>query len=228
MGVFDWTVVFIFSLNAALLVGLGWAFHQPRMLAHRIPGYTPMKVPARQRWRTMATIGALSVALSVGGIYAAKTWLLGDREHDSLVLTLVQGAAVILLYDFIYYFAHRVMHIKKVMRFVHGVHHRARFPTVLESLYQDPIELITGLALLFAATWLVGLVEPVTPMAFLFAFCVFSVSNVLVHSGLVFPWRVLAPINAITRKHHTHHSRNFQANFASITPVPDWIFGTAR
>jgi sterol desaturase/sphingolipid hydroxylase (fatty acid hydroxylase superfamily) len=63
-------------------------------------------------------------------------------------------------------------------------------------------------------------------MAFAAAFFVYSTLNILIHSGLEFPHWLLSPINALTRKHHKHHSGQFGRNYASLTPLPDLLFGT--
>jgi sterol desaturase/sphingolipid hydroxylase (fatty acid hydroxylase superfamily) len=110
------------------------------------------------------------------------------------------------------------------MRFCHGVHHRAKAPSALESFYLHPVELLGGLFLLFASTWLIG---PVHTYSFLFAFFVYSMLNIVIHSGLDFRHPLTWPIDFLTRKHHVHHFDDFSKNYSSLTPLPDLIFGSA-
>jgi sterol desaturase/sphingolipid hydroxylase (fatty acid hydroxylase superfamily) len=116
------------------------------------------------------------------------------------------------------------MHHKKVMRWVHGVHHRARTPSALESFYLHPLELLAGLFLLLFSTYLLG---PVHSHAFVAAFFVYSTLNIVIHSGLDFPHPLLAPVGFLVRKHQVHHLDDFGKNYSSLTPLPDLVFGTA-
>jgi sterol desaturase/sphingolipid hydroxylase (fatty acid hydroxylase superfamily) len=111
-----------------------------------------------------------------------------------------------------------------VMRLVHGVHHRAKNPSALESFYLHPAELLAGLFLLFASTFVVG---PVHAHAFVAAFVVYSTLNIVIHSGMSFGHPLSWPVDALTRKHQTHHMTDFGKNYASLTPIPDLIFRTA-
>jgi sterol desaturase/sphingolipid hydroxylase (fatty acid hydroxylase superfamily) len=157
-----------------------------------------------------------------------STYLMFDRgvhlRPTSALVVWLQAAGILLVYDFAYYGLHRAMHHKRIMRFVHGVHHRAKSPTALESFYLHPAELLAGLALLFGSTWLVG---PVHVYAFAAAFFVYSTLNILIHSGLDFGCRWSAPIDFLSRKHHVHHFNDFSKNYSSLTPLPDLFFGSA-
>ena len=101
------------------------------------------------------------------------------------------------------------------------MHHRARNPTALESFYLHPIELFAGIILMLAATVVVG---PINHVAYLIVFFVYSILNIIVHSGLNLP--LMGPTNFLTRKHHVHHQDDFGKNFSSLTPLPDLFFGT--
>lgn len=184
-----------------------------------------VRVPKRLYWRTIATNGVLSILVTLGLVYGVGSLLLHAAPTAWWVLAL-QAVGIFIVYDFTYYWMHRAFHTKTLMRYVHGVHHRARTPSALESLYQSPLELISGLSLLMISTFLVGLVSPVHYLAFLGIFFVYSTQNILVHSGLVFPHPVFAIINAVTVKHHAHHYDAPRKNYASMSPLPDWIFGT--
>ena len=138
------------------------------------------------------------------------------------------AAVVLLVYDFAYYFLHRFMHVKRLMRWVHGVHHRARNPSAMESFFLHPAELFAGLGLLFVAmAAVVAVVGPIHVHAFAVAFFVYSTLNILVHSGLDTRVVVLKPIDFLARKHHVHHEIDFGKNYSSLTPLPDLVFGTA-
>src|SRR5207248_1562005 len=134
-----------------------------------------------------------------------------------------QIVAILLVYDFAYYWMHRLMHHKKLMRFVHGVHHEVHNPTAMESFYLHPIELFSGLALLLACTWVIG---PVHIYSFAVVFFIHSTLNITVHSGLESKSLLLFPIDHLTKKHYIHHAGNYDNNYASLTPFWDMMFGT--
>ncbi len=212
----------VLAFDGVILGALAWAYSSPRFAAHRIHLGAEMMVPWAARARTMTFIGVLSVVAIFGALYALYEHLLHDRP-TAWWLVVLQSAAVLLLYDFIYYFAHRVMHHKRVLKLVHGVHHRARNPSVLESFYLHPIELFVGLSLLLLATWILG---PVHIHAFALAFFVYSTLNILVHSGLDSKSALLSPIDFLAKKHLVHHLEDPTKNFSSLTPLPDLLFGT--
>ncbi|MCC6526906.1 MAG: sterol desaturase family protein [Polyangiaceae bacterium] len=216
-------VAAILAFDGLLLVGLVWAFHAPRFRSRRIEPDWVMKVPRGARIRNVVTSSLLSLVTVLGVIYVLyeRLFSVGPTPLWQSALRVV---GVFLVYDFAYYFLHRGMHHKKLMRFVHGVHHRARNPSALESFYLHPIELLAGLALLFGATWVVG---PLHIHAFAVVFFVYTTLNILVHAGLRFRHWLLAPIDFLTRKHHVHHFDDFGKNYASLTPLPDLLFRSA-
>jgi sterol desaturase/sphingolipid hydroxylase (fatty acid hydroxylase superfamily) len=211
------------ALDAVLLGGLVWAFYSPRFADHRIQPGQAIKVPLAKRVRSAVVSSGISLAAIVGSTWFLHDALFYDRP-TSFVVKVLQGGGILLVYDFAYYGLHRAMHIKKVMRFVHGVHHRATNPSALESFYLHPVELLAGLGLLLASTRLVG---PVHEHAFIGAFFVYSTLNIVIHSGLDFRHPLLAPIDFLTKKHHVHHFDDFAKNYSSLTPLPDLLFGTS-
>ena len=214
----------ILLFNGLLLALLSWAYHSPRFAAYRISTKQSMKVPAKKRLRVMVEIGALSVLLVAGFTYLLYPRLVYAGAAPPWRIAL-EAAGVLLLYDFAYHVLHRAMHTKRLMRLVHGVHHRARNPSAAESFFLHPLELLAGLSLMIGTTVLVG---PIHVHAFYAVFFVYTTFNILVHSGLAFPSRLLWPINALARKHHIHHEVDFSKNLSSLTPLPDLIFRTAR
>jgi sterol desaturase/sphingolipid hydroxylase (fatty acid hydroxylase superfamily) len=216
------TITAILAFDGALLAFLAWAYHAPRFAAHRISAVASMRIGARERLVNIAVSAVLSLVAVFG-----MTYLLYDATFHMRPTPLwriaLEVLAVLLVYDFAYYGLHRAMHHKKLMRFVHVVHHRVRNPTAMESFYLHPAELFAGLALLMACTWLVG---PVHGHAFAAVFLLHSTLNIVVHSGLLSGHWLFAPIDHLTRKHHVHHLDDAEKNYASLTPLPDMLFGT--
>ena len=211
------------ALDAAVLVWLAWAFRAPRFAAYRISPTQKLKVSRRSRVVNVVVSSTLSLLTVLGVTWLGHAALIHHAPTPAATIAL-QGLGILVIYDFLYYGLHRGMHHKKVMRWVHGVHHRAKTPSALESFYLHPIELLAGLSLLMLSTWLVG---PVHGHAFIAAFFVYSTLNILIHSGLDSGRWWLWPIDALTRKHHVHHHDDFSKNYSSLTPLPDWLFGTS-
>jgi sterol desaturase/sphingolipid hydroxylase (fatty acid hydroxylase superfamily) len=219
-----WWISGTLSFNALLIAFLAWAYYSPRFAGNRISQAPSMREPWSKRMRVMSTTSVLSLLAVYGGTYLLYGQLVYEGAAGGWTV-LFESALVLLVYDFSYYFLHRTMHIKKVMRWVHGVHHRARNPSALESFYLDPLELFAGVALLFASVWVVG---PVSVRSFGVVFFVYSTLNILVHSGLEFRNALFRPIDFLARKHHVHHMVDFGKNYSSLTPLPDLLFGTAK
>lgn len=212
-----------FAFDAVLLVLLAWMHHAPRFARYRLSTTVKMKVTTASRIRNIITSSTISLVAVLGTTYLGFEVLFHQRPSPVWAIAL-EAAAILVIYDFAYYGLHRGMHHKKVMRLVHGVHHRAKNPSALESFYLHPAELLAGLFLLFASTFVVG---PVHAHAFVAAFVVYSTLNIVIHSGMAFGHPLSWPVDALTRKHQTHHMTDFGKNYASLTPIPDLIFRTA-
>ena len=215
-------IVAILLFDGALLAFLAWAYHSERFAKHRISPMESMKVPKKTRLINIAVSSVLSLVVLFGLTYLIYPYTF-HTNPTPVWRVLLEIFAILLVYDFAYYWLHRFMHHKSVMRLVHGVHHAVRNPTAMESFYLHPAELFAGLALLLACTWLIG---PVHGYAFAAVFFLHSSLNIVVHSGLLSGSKLLAPIDHLTRKHHVHHMADREKNYASLTPLPDMLFGT--
>jgi sterol desaturase/sphingolipid hydroxylase (fatty acid hydroxylase superfamily) len=208
--------------DAVLLASLAWAYHAKRFEPRRISMKPSMKIPARERLLNIAVSSVLSLGLVFGLTYLLYQTTLHTRATSAGRMAF-DILAILVVYDFAYYWLHRGMHHKSVMKYVHAVHHRVHNPTAMESFYLHPIELCAGLTLLVVCTWLVG---PVHIYAFAAVFFLHSTLNITVHSGLVSGRWWLRPIDHLTHKHYIHHAGDFDKNYASLTPLPDMLFGT--
>lgn len=126
----------------------------------------------------------------------------------------------IVLYDFAYYWLHRAMHTKFLMRYLHGWHHHCRHPTAIDGLYQRPHETVLALALLMACVALVG---PVSVPSFVLVIFIHTVINMLDHANLR---TGISWLDHIMYAHDLHHSKR-DVNFG-LTPLWDHVFGTTH
>lgn len=222
MKTFYTLIALVLMADGGLLSFLAFAYHSKRFEPYRISMKESMKVPGPKRLLNIAYIAVLSLMAVFGMTYAVFGYAFYD--HASTPARVVfEIFGILLVYDFAYYWLHRAMHIKKLMRWVHGRHHEVHNPTAMESFYLTPAELFAGLGLLVGVTCLLG---PVSIYSFAAVFFIHSTLNITVHSGLSSKSILLWPINTLTRKHYVHHAGNYNNNYASLTPFWDMLFGT--
>ena len=145
---------------------------------------------------------------------------------------LLDMAAILLVYDFFYYLVHRFLFhdgglLGGPLMWVHAVHHRQHNPCRQDSSYIHPIEVAMGLGLyagtIFALSRLMGDFHVVTIVVTWVAFSQINLHNHDLWEADRFPFRYLA---TMSRMHHHHHARFTGGNFATITLLYDWLFGT--
>lgn len=176
-----------------------------------------------QKYVSIALNGTLAAAMyAFAAVFGGDVLYQLDAAHG-VVRVAVESILVLLVYDFFYYFLHRFLHTPMMMRHVHGVHHRVHCPEAMDGLYLHPAETTAGIALLFAAMAVVG---QISVASFLTVAFVHSIANIATHTNLVVPHRAFALFNYWAVRHDFHHSTHRNANYASIFPFWDRIFGT--
>ena len=145
---------------------------------------------------------------------------------------LLDIVAILLFYDFFYYLAHRFLFhdsgfLGGPLMWVHAVHHRQHNPCRMDSSYIHPIEVAIGLGLyaasIFVLSRLIGPFHVVTIVITWVAFSQINLHNHDLWETDRFPFRYLA---TMSKMHHNHHARFTGGNFATITLLYDWMFGT--
>jgi len=139
---------------------------------------------------------------------------------------------ILMVYDFFYYLTHRfVFHQSKwfmgPLTWMHAVHHRQHNPCRNDSSYIHPLEVFIGLGLyvatIAALTPVLGK-YPVPTIVFTWiAFQHINLHNHDLWEEDRFPFRYLAYASEM---HHHHHAKFTGGNFATITLLYDWMFGT--
>lgn len=145
---------------------------------------------------------------------------------------LLDIVVILLFYDFFYYLVHRFLfHDNGFMGgpllWVHAVHHRQHNPCRGDSSYIHPIEVAMGLGLyagsLFLLSRFMGNFHVVTVVITWVAFSQINLHNHDLWKADRFPFRYL---NYMSKMHHNHHAKFTGGNFATITLLYDWMFGT--
>jgi len=139
---------------------------------------------------------------------------------------------ILMVYDFFYYLVHRfIFHDGGFgpgpLMWVHAVHHQRRNPCRGDSAYLHPIETCLGLGLygvcIGGMSLIMGDFHIVTVVITWIAFSEINLHNHDLQESDRFPFRYLKYMSFM---HHVHHARFTAGNFATITLLYDWLFGT--
>ncbi len=145
---------------------------------------------------------------------------------------LVDSLVILFVYDFFYYLMHRFLFhdsgfLGGPLMWVHAVHHRQHNPCRQDSSYIHPIEVACGLGLfvstIFILAQLMGTFHVVTFVVTWTAFSQINLHNHTLWNTDRFPFKYM---NYLSRMHHNHHAKFTGGNFATITLLYDWMFGT--
>lgn len=144
----------------------------------------------------------------------------------------VDIVVILMVYDFFYYLTHRFLFhdggsFKGPLQWMHAVHHRQHNPCRNDSSYIHPLEVMIGLGLyvatIFVLSRVMGNFHVVTVVITWVAFSEINLHNHDRWEETKFPF---AYLNTMSVMHHNHHARFTGGNFATITLLYDWMFGT--
>ncbi len=212
------------SAGLAIAVLL-YAYRSPDAQAYLISDDPHRSKSDRELYWRVALNSTVSIALIFSAMFGLADYLYYDHPIPVWRFAL-EAITVVLIYDFGYYFMHRYpFHEWKLLRGVHSVHHAARNPRVIDSLLLHPVETMLGLGLFFGSVALVGGVHIYT-LGVLFV--TYTAFNILNHSGVDVPKFPFKTLGILAAKHDRHHHSMRSGNYASITPLPDIIFGTVE
>ncbi|MAC60149.1 MAG: sterol desaturase [Novosphingobium sp.] len=141
---------------------------------------------------------------------------------------------ILMFYDFFYYLTHRFLFHDSALlggagplKWMHAIHHRQHNPCRGDSSYIHPLEVAIGLGLYVASiavlAALMGQFHVVTVVITWIVFNQINLHNHDLWETDRFPFRYL---NYVSVMHHHHHARFTGGNFATITLLYDWMFGT--
>ena len=217
-------LVGILVFSALFMPALGALATTDFVRRHRTREDRPYRMSPAVYRKSVVMNSAVSGGLLLGIplLFQSKLFVLGSV---GIFRTVYEIVAVLALYDLGYYLLHRfVFHEWSVGRRIHSVHHTIRTPYAKDSLYIHPIETASGVGLLLVCTAVVG---PVGMWSFGIVLFIYSLLNVFIHSAVdlrFFPFRSLT---ALVRNHNIHHDSMKSGFYASITPLWDYVFGTA-
>jgi sterol desaturase/sphingolipid hydroxylase (fatty acid hydroxylase superfamily) len=228
---FDWVagLVFFATLSISTVIGRYIAFKVPvlrKMREMNFEADEPKK--ARQSYREAVRVNNKIGSLQALGFYALIMPFCVSLEPMPFWRYIVDIVAVLMIYDFTYYLTHRFLFHGKPLRKIHALHHQARTPTYIDSLYVHPVETLIGQGLFQLSIPLVALVSgaPLNAFAMVVATQLFIQAGTLNHVWVDLPRFPFRWLQFLTTGHAAHHVDMNQGNYCQVTLLFDWLFGT--
>lgn len=145
---------------------------------------------------------------------------------------LLDCVVILMVYDFFYYMAHRFLFHDEgffggPLLWVHAYHHRQRNPCRGDSSYIHPLEVAIGLGLYVGTILLLSQFMGNFHVAtIVITWVAFSEINQHNHDLWKVDRHPFKYLNTMSVMHHHHHHSFTGGNFATISLLYDWMFGT--
>jgi sterol desaturase/sphingolipid hydroxylase (fatty acid hydroxylase superfamily) len=137
----------------------------------------------------------------------------------------LQAIEIIVLSDFLIYWAHRLQHNVGFLWRFHKVHHSAEHLDWLAAHREHPLDSLYTVGIINLPAFILGF--PLETLAGFIAFR--GIWAIYIHSNVRLPLKFLRVLIGAPELHHWHHDRDRQAgNYANISPLMDIIFGTYK
>jgi len=181
---------------------------------------------ANQKWNRK---WGLSYYVVIFGLILPFCLTLEPQPWWNVLLDIV---VILMFYDFIYYLVHRFLFhdgglLGGPLMWVHAVHHRQHNPCRMDSSYIHPLEVAMGLGLyvgsIFILSRFMGQFHVATIIITWVAFSQINLHNHDLWKVDRFPFKYLS---YMSKMHHNHHGKFTGGNFATISLLYDWMFGT--
>ncbi|MFN3343730.1 MAG: sterol desaturase family protein [Flavobacteriales bacterium] len=135
----------------------------------------------------------------------------------------LQCIEVIVLSDFMIYWAHRFQHHNNFLWRFHKIHHSAKHLDWLAAHREHPLDTIYTVAVINLPAFILGF-----PVSAISAFIVFrGLWAIYIHSNVRLNIGPLRWLIGSPELHHWHHDlERDRGNYANLSPLMDLIFGT--
>jgi sterol desaturase/sphingolipid hydroxylase (fatty acid hydroxylase superfamily) len=229
--VYDWLAALAFVGSLVLLTVLG------RFLVFKIPALQRMRElnreadglkMGRKRFREAVQASNRTGLITNLIFYATILPFCVNLEPRPLWRHGVDVVAVLMVFDLFYYLTHRFLFHGRILRRVHALHHQARTPTYIDAFYVHPLETFIGLALFLGSIPLIAVLSggPLNAFSMAVATLIFTQLNTINHTYVNLPYFPFRTLDTITSLHAAHHVDMKRGNYATLTMLYDWMFGT--
>jgi sterol desaturase/sphingolipid hydroxylase (fatty acid hydroxylase superfamily) len=228
---YDWLAAsaFVVTLIGLTLLGKRLVFLVPALQQMReLNDQADRQKLSRKRFRDAVKVNNKAGLIANAVFFVTALPFCVNLESRPLWRHIVDIVVVLLVFDFFYYLAHRFLFHGKLLRRVHSLHHQARTPTFIDALYVHPIETVIGLVLFFGSIPLVAALTggPLNAFSMGIATLLFTNWNQVNHTFVHLPRFPFKTLDTITSLHAAHHVDMNQGNYATLTMLYDWLFGT--
>jgi sterol desaturase/sphingolipid hydroxylase (fatty acid hydroxylase superfamily) len=229
--VYDWKAAlgFLVTLVALTLIGRFLVFRVPALVRMRALNREADRAKlGRKRFRRAVDASNRTGLFTNVVFYVAVLPLCVNLEPRPLWRHAVDAFAVLMVFDFFYYLTHRFLFHGRLLRRVHSLHHQAHKPTYVDALYVHPLETFVGLALFLGTIPLIAALTggPLNAISMAVATLIFTQLNIINHTFVNLPCFPFRTLDTITSLHAAHHVDMNRGNFATLTMLYDWLFGT--
>jgi sterol desaturase/sphingolipid hydroxylase (fatty acid hydroxylase superfamily) len=180
--------------------------------------------------RTLAIAGVVIVAVAMAAMAGVpldgphiKAYVHRATWFGDLPLA-AQVAMVVVLGDFIGYWAHRAFHRGRLWRF-HAIHHASRDLDWLSATRLHPVNDILQRAVQAVPLFALGF-DTTVLVAYVPALALYAIALHANVSWSFGPLRFVIASPRFHRWHHTSEAQGIDKNFAGLLPVWDLVFGT--
>ena len=137
----------------------------------------------------------------------------------------LQAIEMIVLSDFLIYWAHRLQHASPFLWRFHSIHHSAEHLDWLAAHREHPLDSIYTIGIINLPAFVMGF--PLETLAGFLAFR--GLWAIYIHSNVRLPIPWLRWLIGAPELHHWHHDKARDAgNYANLSPLMDLLFGTYR
>lgn len=150
-----------------------------------------------------------------------------DSKNWHLRLLSIFAAVItsLVIYDFFFYWFHRLQHKIPFLWHFHSIHHAPRELSIWSNYHHFSEEIFRFVFLIFPTTLLIQ----TTPIPLVFVLLI-SLQGIFSHAATRFNFGFLRYFILDSRYHRIHHSiekQHWNKNFASQLPFWDFVFRTA-
>jgi Delta7-sterol 5-desaturase len=203
----------------------GFKYWQKYLIQGAVPQKKFYKEEIKISLIAIVVFGAMgSFFIHLGKWGVSKVYF--DFDQHSKLYFFGSFFVFIILYDFYFYFTHRLLHTKWFYKNVHYAHHVNPNPSALSSIAFHPVEAFLN------AIFILGysLLTPVHPHLYILIFGYITIINTIGHVSVeVYP-KILYKLkfhkvfNFAT--HHNMHHRYYNCNYGLALAAADRIFKT--